>query len=122
MFKKQDKNKARQKKQISVRSKVSGTSSRPRLNVYRSLTNIYAQIIDDEKGVTLCSASTAEKNIANKIAGKTKVEQAFIIGKEIGQKALKKGISEVVFDRAGYIYTGRVQKLAEGAREAGLKF
>lgn len=122
MFKKQDKNKARQKKQISVRSKVSGTSQRPRLNVYRSLTNIYAQIIDDEKGVTLCSSSTAEKGLASKIAGKTKVEQAYIIGNEIGRKALKKGISEVVFDRAGYIYTGRVQKLAEGAREAGLKF
>lgn len=122
MLKKEDKNTARRKKQISVRSKISGTSQKPRLNVYRSLTNIYAQIIDDESGKTLCSCSTLEKNIAAKTAGKTKVEQAFIIGEEIGKKAIKKGIKDVVFDRAGYIYTGRVQKVAEGARKAGLNF
>lgn len=122
MFKKEDKNISRRRKQISVRSKISGTSKKPRLNVYRSLTNIYAQIIDDENGKTLCSCSTLEKNISAKIAGKKKVEQAFIIGEEIGKEALKKGIKDVVFDRAGYIYTGRVQKVAEGARKAGLNF
>ena len=122
MIKKIDKNSVRKAKQRRMRATLSGTSNRPRLNVYRSLTNIYAQVIDDEKGVTLCSSSTQDKDMASKIAGKTKSEQAFAVGQDVAKKAMKKGIKEVVFDRGGYIYTGRVQKVAEGARDAGLKF
>lgn len=122
MIKKIDKNSVRKAKQRRIRNKISGTSACPRLNVYRSLTNIYAQIIDDEKGVTLASSSTVEKAIVDQIAGKTKSEQAFIVGEDVAKKALKKGVKEVVFDRAGYLYTGRVAKLAEGARNAGLEF
>ena len=122
MIKKIDKNSVRKAKQKRIRATLSGTSARPRLNVYRSLTNIYAQVIDDEKGVTLCSSSTMEKEIKAKIAGKTKSEQAYMIGENIAKKAIKKGIKEVVFDRAGYIFTGRVAKVAEGARNAGLNF
>lgn len=122
MIKKIDKNAVRKNKQRRIRQTLSGTAQRPRLNVYRSLANIYAQIIDDENGVTLCSSSTEEKGMEEKIAGKTKMEQAYIVGTEVAKKATKKGISEVVFDRAGYIYTGRVQKVADGARDAGLKF
>ena len=122
MIKKIDKNSVRKAKQKRIRATLSGTSARPRLNVYRSLTNIYAQVIDDEKGVTLCSSSTMEKGIKAKFAGKTKSEQAYMIGEDIAKKAIKKGIKEVVFDRAGYIFTGRVAKVAEGARNAGLNF
>lgn len=122
MVKKIDKNSVRKAKQKRIRATLSGTTERPRLNVYRSLVNIYAQIIDDENGVTICSSSTEEKGMAEKVAGKTKMEQAYIIGTEVAKKALNKGVKEVVFDRAGYIYTGRVQKVAEGARDAGLNF
>ncbi|MGN1259352.1 MAG: 50S ribosomal protein L18 [Christensenellales bacterium] len=122
MIKKIDKNSVRKAKQKRIRATLSGTSARPRLNVYRSLTNIYAQVIDDENGVTLCSSSTMEKGIKAKLAGKTKSEQAYMIGEDIAKKAIKKGIKEVVFDRAGYIFTGRVAKVAEGARNAGLNF
>lgn len=122
MIKKLDKNTVRKGKQARIRAKLSGTTARPRLNVYRSLTSIYVQVIDDTTGKTLCSSSTQEKGIASKLAGKSKLEQAFVIGSEIGKKAKKLGITEVVFDRAGYIYTGRVQKVAEGARNAGLVF
>jgi len=122
MIKKIDKNSIRKAKQRRIRNKLSGTASCPRLNVYRSLTNIYAQIIDDEKGVTLASSSTLEKAVAEKVAGKTKSEQAYLVGEDVAKKALKKGVKKVVFDRAGYLYTGRVAKLAEGARNAGLEF
>ena len=122
MIKKIDKNSVRKAKQKRIRNKISGTSTCPRLNVYRSLTNIYAQIIDDTKGVTIASSSTVEKSIVDQVAGKTKSEQAFIVGEDVAKKALKKGVKEVVFDRAGYLYTGRVAKLAEGARNAGLEF
>lgn len=122
MIKKIDKNSVRKAKQRRIRNKLSGTTSCPRLNVYRSLTNIYAQIIDDEKSVTIVSSSTQEKGMAEKIAGKTKSEQAFMIGEDIAKKAIAKGVKKVVFDRAGYLYTGRVAKLAEGARSAGLEF
>ena len=122
MIKKIDKNSVRKAKQRRIRNKLSGTASCPRLNVYRSLTNIYAQIIDDEKGVTLASSSTLEKAVAEKVAGKTKSEQAYLVGEDVAKKALKKGVKKVVFDRAGYLYTGRVAKLAEGARNAGLEF
>jgi len=116
---KADKNKARQKRHLRVRNHIAGTAQRPRLNVYRSLANIYAQIIDDEKGVTLVSASTQEKDFSN-YGGN--IEAAKAIGAAIAQRAIEKGITEVVFDRGGYVYHGRVAALAEAAREAGLKF
>ncbi len=122
MIKKTDKNQERLVRHKRVRRKVSGTASRPRLCVYRSLSQIYAQIIDDESQKTLVSASTLEKEIASKCEGKTKSEAAKIVGETIAKRALDKKINEVVFDRGGYIYIGRVQALADGAREAGLKF
>ena len=122
MFKKQDKNELRKVKHNRSRFTLSGTASRPRLNVYRSTTNIYAQVINDENGTTLCAASSLDKTLANKLEGKNKKEQAYIVGVAVAEKALKAGIKAVVFDRGGYIYTGRIQKLAEGARSAGLEF
>ena len=122
MIKKLNKNEDRKVRALRVRKKVSGTSERPRLNVFRSLNQIYCQIIDDTKGITLLSASSLDKAIADKIAGKTKQEIAFIVGETIGKKAVKKGIKTVVFDRAGYIYTGRIKALADGARNGGLEF
>ena len=119
MLIKQDKNKARQKRHLRVRNHIAGTAARPRLNVFRSLKNIYTQIIDDEKGVTLVSASSKDKGFAQ-YGGN--VEAAKAIGAAVAKKALEKGITEVVFDRGGYIYHGRVAALAEAAREAGLKF
>lgn len=117
-----NKNAERVKRHARVRNKISGTAERPRLCVYRSLTKIYAQIIDDVKGVTIVSASTLDKDLAKTLAGKNKTEQARLVGEAIAKKALKKKIDTVVFDRSGYIYTGRVEALANGAREAGLKF
>lgn len=117
-----DKNKDRIVRHKRVRNKISGTKKCPRLNVYRSLNNIYVQLIDDERGVTLASCSTLDKEVADKIKGKTKSEQAYIVGQTIGERAKSAKIKEVVFDRGGYIYTGRVQKVADGARDAGLKF
>ncbi len=122
MIKKIDKNQERQRRHERVRKTVSGTKERPRLCIYRSVSNIYVQIIDDTKGVTLASASTLDKELKAKIAGKTKMEQAEVVGAEIAQKALKKGIKTVVCDRGGYLYTGRVKKLTDSARAAGLQF
>lgn len=122
MVKKIDKNAVREKRHIRVRAKISGTPSKPRFNVYRSTSHIYVQVIDDVNGKTLISCSTLEKSIAPSLQGKTKKEQAKIVGLEAGKKALAKGIKEVVFDRGGYLYTGRVKEVADGAREAGLKF
>ncbi len=122
MIKKTDKNQERLVRHKRVRRKISGTASRPRLCVYRSLSQIYAQIIDDENQKTLVSASSLEKEISSKCEGKTKSEVAKLVGETIAKRALAKKINEVVFDRGGYIYIGRVQSLAEGAREAGLKF
>lgn len=122
MINKKNKNVQRQSRHLKVRKKVFGTNSIPRLNVYRSSTNIYAQIINDEAGITLCSASTLTKDIVDSLKGKIKTEQAFLVGEFLGKLAMKKGIKEVVFDRGGYLYTGRVLQLAEGARKAGLKF
>ena len=122
MYIKPDKNKARQKRHKRVRLTISGTAETPRMNVYRSTSNIYVQIIDDERGVTLVSASTLEKAAAAEIKGKNKKETARIIGQRAAKKALEQGIKAVVFDRGGYLYTGRVKELADGAREAGLKF
>ncbi len=122
MIIKKDKNVLRQKRHLRVRKKVFGTQEHPRLNVYRSSTHIYAQIINDETGRTLCSASSLTKEMAESLKGKTKREQATLVGEQLGKLAKKKSIKTVVFDRGGYIYTGRVQALAEGARKAGLEF
>ena len=106
------------KRHKRVRSKISGTAARPRLSVFRSVENIYAQIIDDAAGCTLCSASSVEKGFE----GGGDVVSAREVGKKIAERALAKGIETVVFDRGGNVYHGRVQALAEGAREGGLKF
>ncbi|HHW45924.1 MAG TPA: 50S ribosomal protein L18 [Clostridiales bacterium] len=116
---KPDRNKARKKRHRRIRNKISGTAQRPRLNVFRSLRNIYAQIIDDENGVTLVSASSVEKDFGPTKGNK---EEARRVGLLIAKRAAEKGITEVVFDRGGYLYHGRVKELAEGAREGGLKF
>ena len=122
MIKNINKNEDRKMRATRVRAKISGTPERPRLNVFRSLNNIYAQVIDDTKGVTLAQSSTMDKNIAKSIEGKTKQEAAFIVGQAIAKAAIGKGVKTVVFDRAGYQYTGRVKALADGARDAGLEF
>ena len=115
-----DKNEKRQKRHFRSRKNIFGTAEKPRLNVYRSLSNIYAQIINDVTGETLVSASTVEKDIKENYGGN--IEAAKAVGEAIAKKALEKGIKVVVFDRGGYIYHGRVKELADGAREAGLKF
>ena len=119
MVKKLDRAKARAKRQIRVRAKISGTADRPRLNVFRSAKHIYAQLIDDEKGVTLASASSLSKEFEGNGGNK---EGARKVGQLIAEAAKAKGIENVVFDRAGYLYHGRIQELAEGARESGVKF
>ena len=119
MFKKADKKALRAKRHLRVRKKISGTPERPRLSVYRSEKNIYAQIIDDVNAVTLVSASTIYKDLKVKAGGNK--EAAKMVGEMVAKKAVEKGITEVVFDRGGYIYHGRIKELAEGAREAGLK-
>ncbi len=122
MIKKIDKNEERLRRHTRVRKKISGTAEMPRLSVYRSLNHIYAQVIDDVKGVTLCSASTMEKAVKADIKDMNKTDAAKAVGKKIAERAAEKGITAVVFDRGGYLYTGRVQALAEGAREGGLNF
>lgn len=122
MISKIDKNADRIKRHERVRNKISGTAERPRLCVFRSLSHIYAQVIDDVQGTTLVSCSTLDKAVAESVKGLTKKEAAKVVGTEIAKRALEKGITEVVFDRGGYIYTGRVESVADGAREAGLKF
>ena len=117
-----DKNKDRVVRHKRVRNIVVGTPERPRLNVYRSLNNIYAQIIDDQNGKTLASASTLDKEVVELIKDKTKTEAAKIVGEVVAKRAKAKKIKNVVFDRGGYLYTGRVQAVADGAREAGLEF
>ena len=122
MISKIDKNADRLKRHERVRNKISGTAARPRLSVYRSLNHIYAQIIDDVAGNTLVACSTVEKAIAESVKELTKKEAAKVVGMEVAKRALEKGITEVVFDRGGYVYMGRVECVADGAREAGLKF
>ena len=122
MFKKQDRNEIRVIRHARVRKKVSGTTERPRLCVYRSNAHIYAQVIDDTVGKTLVAASTVEKDIAAQIGEVDKKGAAKLVGKIVAERAQKAGIKTVVFDRGGYIYTGRVAELAAGAREAGLDF
>lgn len=119
MVNKADSNKARLHRHTRVRGKISGTGECPRLDVFRSAKNIYAQIIDDDKGVTLAAASSLDKEFAGNGGNK---EGAREVGKLIAKRAAEKGIENVVFDRGGYVYHGRVQELAEGAREGGLKF
>lgn len=113
---------ARLRRHRRVRRRVVGTSERPRLNVFRSLRHIYAQVIDDSQGHTLASASTIDPDIAKQLKNKTKTEQASLVGKLVAERALDQEIKQVVFDRGGYQYHGRVKALADAAREAGLEF
>ncbi|MBW8014358.1 50S ribosomal protein L18 [Lactobacillus helveticus] len=119
MISKPDKNKLRLKRHKRIRGKISGTAERPRLSIFRSNKNIYAQLIDDVAGVTLASASSLDENVSEDA---TKVEQATAVGKTIAEAAKAKNISTVVFDRSGYLYHGRIQALADAARENGLDF
>ncbi len=122
MISKIDKNADRINRHRRVRKKVSGTAECPRLCVYRSLNHIYTQIIDDVQGVTLVACSTVEKSVIEMVKDLSKKDAAKVVGQEVAKRALAKGIETVVFDRGGYLYTGRVQSVADGAREAGLKF
>ena len=114
--------KARERRRRRVRMKLSGTAARPRLNVFRSLDNIYAQVIDDVEGRTLVSASSLDKDLRSEMSDKTKKEQAELVGKTVAERAKAAGVETVVFDRGGFLYHGRVKALADGAREGGLKF
>ncbi|HEX3030462.1 MAG TPA: 50S ribosomal protein L18 [Clostridia bacterium] len=122
MINKPSKNEARLRKHLRVRKKISGTAERPRLNVFRSLNHIYAQVIDDTNGMTIAAASTLDESLKGKVKFGGNKEAAKEVGKLIAKKASDKGIKEVVFDRGGYIYHGRIKDLAEAAREAGLEF
>jgi large subunit ribosomal protein L18 len=122
MAKRTTRSKARQRRHLRVRKRVFGTPERPRLNVFRSLTEIYAQVIDDESGVTMVSASTIDRDLRKEFSGKTKTEQAKQVGEALAERAKSAGIKQVVFDRSGYRYIGRVKALADGARDGGLQF
>jgi large subunit ribosomal protein L18 len=122
MTKNQSRSIARDRRHKRVRSHISGTPERPRLSVYRSLSEIYAQVIDDLAGTTLTSASTLDHELRSSVEGLKKSEQARIIGKALAERAKAKGIKKVIFDRGGYRYIGRVRALADGAREGGLEF
>ncbi len=127
MITKIDKNEVRQRRHARVRKTVIGTADMPRMNVYRSLNHIYVQVIDDrfgdpKGGVTLAAASTMDKAVKEKIAGMSKTDAAKVVGAVAAERAIAKGVQTVVFDRGGYLYTGRVKAVADGAREAGLKF
>ena len=122
MFNKRDRNEVRKIRHERVRKKISGTPERPRLCVFRSNKHIYAQVIDDVAGNTLAAASTVEKEIASQLGEVDKKGEAKLVGKIVAERAIKAGIKDVVFDRGGYIYTGRVAELAAGAREGGLNF
>lgn len=122
MITKKDKNQLRLKRHLRVRKNIFGTAECPRLNVYRSTNHIYAQVIDDETGNTLVAANTLQADIKGQLSELTKVQQAELVGKTLAEKAAEKGITKVVFDRGGYLYTGRVAALADGARKAGLQF
>ncbi len=122
MINKPDRKALRARRHLRVRKKISGTAQRPRLNVFRSLKHMYAQIIDDERGITLVSASTLSPELREQFKAGGNKEAAAAVGRLVARKALERGIKKVVFDRAGYIYHGRVKALAEAAREAGLEF
>lgn len=113
---------ARARRHARVRKNLTGSAQRPRLNVFRSLSGIYAQVIDDQAGRTLVSASTVDKDLRSKVKGMKKVDQAKLIGQIVAERAKNKGIEAVVFDRGGYRYSGRIKALADGAREGGLQF
>lgn len=122
MINKIDKNEIRQRKHARVRKNISGTSERPRLCVFRSLSHIYAQVIDDVTGNTLVSASSLDAEVKDKVKSTGNCEAAKLVGELVAKRAIDKSIEDVVFDRGGYLYHGRIAALAEGAREAGLKF
>lgn len=122
MIKLVDRNKVRLRKHVRVRKKISGTSAKPRLAVFRSAKHIYAQVIDDVAGTTLVSSSTLDEAIKGKAGYTGNKDAAKAVGQLVGEKAKAKGITQVVFDRGGYLYHGRVKELADGAREAGLEF
>ena len=122
MFKKKDRNAVRKIRHERVRKSISGTPEMPRLCVFRSLKHVYAQLIDDSKGVTLVSASTLDPAVRGQLSETDKKGAAKLVGKTVGARALEAGYKAVVFDRGGYVYTGRVQSVADGAREAGLEF
>lgn len=122
MISKIDKNTVRKARHNRMRRNIVGTQERPRLNVYRSLNHIYAQVINDEIGNTLVAASTLDASIKAQLEGKSKTEAAKLVGELIGQRALEKGVKKVVFDRGGYLYTGRIAAVADGARKSGLDF
>lgn len=122
MFKKVDRQAVRERKHLSIRNKISGTVERPRLSIYRSNTNMFAQLVDDVNGVTLVSASTIDKELKGTLANGGNIEAAKAVGKLLAERAVAKNIKEIVFDRSGYVYTGRVSALAEAARENGLSF
>jgi len=122
MGKKLSRSKARKRRHLRVRKRVNGTADRPRLNVFRSLSQIYAQVINDETGTTLISASSIDRDLRKNMKGKTRTEQAEQVGKVVAERAKSQGIDQVIFDRAGYRYIGRVKALADGAREGGLQF
>ncbi|MFQ5615017.1 MAG: 50S ribosomal protein L18 [Anaerolineales bacterium] len=113
---------ARIRRHRRVRKYISGTPESPRLNVYRSLSQIYAQVIDDESGHTLTSASTIDRELQDRVKGLNKIEQARLVGEEVARRAVARGVKKVVFDRGGFRYSGRVKALANGAREGGLEF
>ncbi len=114
--------KARDRRHRHIRKRVVGTPVRPRLNVFRSLNHIYAQVIDDSAGLTLASASTLDHEVRDQVVGLKKTEQASVVGRIVAERAVAKGVEKVVFDRGGYKYHGRVKALAEAARKAGLEF
>ncbi len=123
MFHRPDRREARLRRHVRLRAKVSGTPERPRLSVFRSLHHIYAQVIDDTQGITLAAASTVDPELREQVNGKGgNIEAAKVVGTAIAQKAIAKGIKQVVFDRGGQIYHGRVKALASSARESGLEF
>jgi large subunit ribosomal protein L18 len=122
MAKNKSRSEARERRHKRVRSRITGTPDRPRLSIYRSLSEIYAQIIDDKVGQTLTSASTLDHDLRSTVEGMKKSEQARKIGQALAERAKAKGIKQVVFDRGGYRYIGRVKALADGAREGGLEF
>lgn len=122
MITKASKNSSRQKRHLRMRKKIEGTTARPRLNIFRSANNIYAQVIDDVKGVTLVSASTLDKELKDQINHGGNKESAKAVGTLVAKRAVEAGITQVVFDRGGYLYHGRIKELADAAREAGLEF
>ena len=122
MFRKESRNLLRKKRHLRIRSRISGTADQPRLNVFRSSRQIYAQVIDDHSGTTMVSASSLDPELAGKLEGLNKREKAKQVGELLAKRALEKGVVTVIFDRGGYRFHGRVKALADAAREAGLKF